>query len=98
MRLCLRVGDGGSYEMFGDDFDAAVDHLGEMGVRSKLEESPGYGLVCDEFEGPCNYISAYWAEPNSIEKCQELGDDDIAELNNKLMWWIARHAPEFIVS
>jgi hypothetical protein len=59
--IFLRVGDSGDYENFGDDLDAVVDALVELGVRpfeTGHVQWTKTGFECPGYQG-WNYISLY---------------------------------------
>ena len=58
--LWIRLGDGDTYENFGDDFSAGADCLRESGA-SLLQPCNNYGVTCPGYEG-LNYISLYWGD------------------------------------
>jgi hypothetical protein len=64
--LWVRIGDGGEYESFGDDFAALADSLVEAGA-GEVFGWRGFGVITEQYQGN-NYISIYWgdAEANGI--------------------------------
>jgi hypothetical protein len=77
-RLWLRLGDQGTYEAFGSDFDAIATSLRENGVKPEKITWREGGFVTPGFSGH-DYISLYWGDrkggwerPLRFEEQQEL--------------------------
>ena len=66
-RLWLRVGDAGEYESFGDDLDALLDHLNELGVGTVtgwIDAGPGVGFETPNYHG-YDFISLFWGDAHA---------------------------------
>ena len=63
MQLWIRLGDGGEYESFGDDFDALADAITESGITEIRNWIVG-GFQTDAFDG-YNYVSLYWGDDDA---------------------------------
>jgi hypothetical protein len=81
LELWVRIGDGGEYESFGDDLDAAIGLLNECGA----------GQVTDWRQGGCDtvnfwghdYISLYWGNSEANWE-SDLDDDERAAVGEQL--------------
>lgn len=78
--LWLRIGDGGEYEKFGDDFDALADALYEGSVPADgfAWRADGTGFETPNYPGQ-NYVSLFWGdeqgnlvEPLSIDERRDV--------------------------
>lgn len=61
--LWLRIGDGGEYEHYGQDFSAAAGVLREFGASPPLYWR-GMGFECDQFRGN-DYVSCFWGDDDA---------------------------------
>lgn len=58
--LWIRVGDGGDYDAFGDDLDAVIEHLNDLGVGAVDHWRQG-GVITANYWGN-DYISLYYGD------------------------------------
>lgn len=80
--LWVRLGDGGNYEHFGDDFTAVAGHLKEFNVREPIVACRG-GIECPGFDDQHNYISLYWGDKDS-NHVRDLRADELTYLRSQL--------------
>jgi hypothetical protein len=80
-QLWCRIGDGGDYASFGDDFQALAESLTESSVVLPLSWQPG-GFTCRGYRGN-NYVSLYWSvDGQGIDA--ELSADDRKKVEQEL--------------
>lgn len=58
--LWLRIGDSGNYEAYGDDLDAAVGAMKDMGVDAVVNWLQ-FGFETDRYQYG-NHISLFWGD------------------------------------
>jgi hypothetical protein len=66
-QLWVRVGDAGDYEPCGDDLDALIDYLNELGIGQVdhwIDAGPGIGFATPNYHGH-DFISLFWGDADA---------------------------------